>query len=348
MNNKINNESRNNIIDIIKALGIIFMVVGHSGSPFRREIYLFHMPLFFIIAGYCLKDSYSDNLESVYIFIKKKIRSLYFPCLLMCTIYALLHNVFIKLNLLSGEEWNIIDYVKQLIKCILFAGGTEFSGTAWFLRTLFISLILYIITEYILKSIKIYYIEIMKTILFLFVLGIVFFIPHGIKGYNYLNCISTLMLLQIGHIIKKVKITNWMIIPSIIILLIMTIADINIELSENDIYNPIVFIICSIAGFIMCYVIANTIKNYFSSQFIEYIGRHTMEIMVMHFICFKFVTFLQIVMYHYPIEKLRAFPYLLTNGLWWLVYTVVGVMCPLSIIFLFTNFEQKCVRFHER
>lgn len=40
-------QKRNLVIDILKGLGIILMVAGHSGFPFTRFIYLFHMAIFF-------------------------------------------------------------------------------------------------------------------------------------------------------------------------------------------------------------------------------------------------------------------------------------------------------------
>lgn len=58
---------RNPLIDYMKAIGIILMVMGHSGSPITLWIYLFHMSLFFIISGYCIKEYYSDSLSNTLI-----------------------------------------------------------------------------------------------------------------------------------------------------------------------------------------------------------------------------------------------------------------------------------------
>ena len=48
-------------LDILKALGIIYMVAGHSGVPFRRFIYLFHMAAFFVASGFFYKSSSINN-----------------------------------------------------------------------------------------------------------------------------------------------------------------------------------------------------------------------------------------------------------------------------------------------
>lgn len=52
-------KERNVTIDIMKGIGIILMVVGHSGYPsfLRNFIYTFHMPLFFMISGYLITES---------------------------------------------------------------------------------------------------------------------------------------------------------------------------------------------------------------------------------------------------------------------------------------------------
>ena len=43
-------------IDVSKGITIILMMIGHYvpyGSQVRNFIFAFHMPLFFILSGYC-------------------------------------------------------------------------------------------------------------------------------------------------------------------------------------------------------------------------------------------------------------------------------------------------------
>lgn len=46
-------------VDIAKGLAIILVIIGHTapfGSIARNTIFSFHMPLFFLLSGYCTKQ----------------------------------------------------------------------------------------------------------------------------------------------------------------------------------------------------------------------------------------------------------------------------------------------------
>lgn len=76
--------SRIEWIDIAKALGVVFVVLGHTGLPevFRRWIYIFHMPLFFYISGMFFKPVTLD------VAIKKKGKAYLLPYFFFSSIYG--------------------------------------------------------------------------------------------------------------------------------------------------------------------------------------------------------------------------------------------------------------------
>ena len=45
-------KQRDKSIDIAKGIGIILVVYGHLACPISEEIFLFHMPLFFLLSGF--------------------------------------------------------------------------------------------------------------------------------------------------------------------------------------------------------------------------------------------------------------------------------------------------------
>ena len=67
-----NNIKLDDSVSFAKGIGIMLMVLGHTffsayGYAF---IYMFHMPLFFFVSGYCFKRSYLNNWH---LFMWKKI-----------------------------------------------------------------------------------------------------------------------------------------------------------------------------------------------------------------------------------------------------------------------------------
>lgn len=144
------------------------MVMGHSGSPFTQFIYLFHMPIFFIASGFLYNEKNSCSFGDVANYIKSKLRSLWFLYALWNSIFVLLNNMFIKMNIYTNNPL-IFDYtngkhvmlhnnlsfhdiVLGVIKSLLFGGSTEMGGALWFLRVLFILSIVYCLNDFIIYN----------------------------------------------------------------------------------------------------------------------------------------------------------------------------------------------------
>ncbi len=129
---------RNKSIDVAKGLGIILVVYAHLlNCPIKNEIYLFHMPLFFFLSGY-----FFSVKNSVWSFIKKKIRALLIPAVL-----------FLLLSFVVGYSLSHFNNLKEYIQSLTYFLAPN--GVIWFLIALFyIFIIAYIIEKYI-HSLKI-------------------------------------------------------------------------------------------------------------------------------------------------------------------------------------------------
>lgn len=97
--------SRNTVISICKGIAIILMVIGHAEAPelITNFIYTFHMPLFFIAAGYFFSRKY---LSDPWTFISKRVKGLYFPFVKWSMIFLVLHNVWFQVGLLNEQYGN--------------------------------------------------------------------------------------------------------------------------------------------------------------------------------------------------------------------------------------------------
>ena len=70
-------KQRDPVIDSMRGIGIVLMVLGHSGFPGTDFIYLFHMALFFMLSGWL----FSLRGGPVH-FIKRKAVTLWLPFVL--------------------------------------------------------------------------------------------------------------------------------------------------------------------------------------------------------------------------------------------------------------------------
>lgn len=115
-------------LDLLKGIGILFVVIGHIAvNEIREFIYLFHMPLFFLVSGYLYKPI------SVKLCINKKFNQLIIPYFSFLIFLSIPH--FLKLIL-------DLDFagIKELMRDLLF-GGVWLKGwfsVFWFVTCLFL------------------------------------------------------------------------------------------------------------------------------------------------------------------------------------------------------------------
>lgn len=99
---KLMKQQRDNNVTIAKGIGILLMVAAHAGMPdvASRFIEMFHMPLFFFMSGYCLKEQYLSTPNT---YINKRIKGLYVPYVKYSLLFLILHNLFYYLNIYNNQ-----------------------------------------------------------------------------------------------------------------------------------------------------------------------------------------------------------------------------------------------------
>ena len=155
-------------VDIAKGIAIIAVVVGHISFCWPDSkylplsdlfIWLWHVPVFFLIGGFFLKN---EKLNSPGPFIKGKIKSLYLPLIYIYIPVLLLHNVFLRVGFYDvGIEyygkyvnyWGVSDLFKHIAEAILCAGREPLLGAMWFGFVLFMALCIISITSWGVKKI---------------------------------------------------------------------------------------------------------------------------------------------------------------------------------------------------
>ena len=307
--------NRDQNIDLVKGVCIILMVMGHAGAPFRDFIYLFHMAVFFIVAGYLYNTKYSDSFPGVMSFWIKRLNSLYKPFVLWNIFYLLLNNIFIKYNIytdnplflltVEGKDrgissiLSVADIFNKSLGILTFGSRPQLSSASWFLVVLFSISILYASIEYVIKKItnkpKIYH----GFISMLFLLFGFYLSSRGISLPREASItFSVYFLFYIGVVFRGVDFKSISVRGLIVILicsfLILIVCNKvgTIELSHNSYKNPVYLLFSSISGWFFVYSVVALLPFLKLRFYLSYIGRNTLPILFLHFLSFKLITFL--------------------------------------------------------
>ena len=323
-------KDNNTQISIAKGIGIILMVIGHcilSGYA-NQFIYAFHMPLFFYLSGYCLKDKFFNDTLT---FIKRKIKSLFIPYIKFNILFILFHNAFVLLYL-TINDYNIITIVRKIITSLLLMEGTEqLLGGFWFLKQL---LLASVIGLFILKYIKRKIIQTIFLIIFIYIFDLY---KLNITYINFgSQTLLAILYFILGYHNKNLNLRRsffTIIICPIIVAVIAFYSPTGIH--GTTIYNFIPFIISSLCGIYMIFGLSDIISKHCGiAKTIEYIGNRTLSILVWHFLSFKLISLIAILYYKLPIGKLSSFPIikeLPNENLWIISYCLAGIILPILV-----------------
>lgn len=341
---------RDKSVDVLKALCLIFMVLGHCGFPCTQFIYLFHMPLFFMASGYLFNKNKVITTEGLKKFFCRKIKTLWLPYVFWNTAFLAMQNGFLKIHfytcnpaVLNYSGSSIQDYItiKQFFtkfaKILLFKSGTLFTSAFWFIRALFIVEITFAVLTYVLSRIewkKNFSDTIMGVISILSLLFGYFLSLEHIQLLDLSNCFVGFTLFWLGTMMRKQNITSItekkpFIVLAFIVLLFLNTQGV-ILLNQNEFTNP-TFLICSaLSGWIFILGIAKKLSPIDRvSNYAYYINQAAIDIMALHFIGFKAVAAVQVVIRGLPIYHLARFPILDGSNGWWVVYFFCGFFPPL-------------------
>lgn len=333
----VKNKKRDPMISIAKAIGIILMVVGHvydKESWGVHFIYMFHMPLFFVLSGYFFKAP--QNFTQLLKFTKKKIIGLYLPYLLWTILFVFLHNFLLKFGI--GEQtysWN--SAIGSVCRSALTFVTTEKVLVGfWFLKALFSACIFLAIVLLVTRKIRldIYQIAIVALLLVSLLISLDVF-NKTLLGMFYGTC-----FLCVGFILRKYNIAEnengvrWILLLTCVVLLISRIYTevSNTEMLSVDKMTYLPFAITGSCGSIMvilCSQKISSVKSFKVFGVFRYIGDHTLIILAMHYPLIKIFDF-------YFVQNVEGL-----NSLRLISGGVLGVLLPILFYKIYETVKKK-------
>lgn len=262
--------SRFDWVDTLKGIGIVLVVAGHIfGSYLSGFIYLFHMPLFFFIAGYL----YSP--KTLHQYFKNKSSSLLSPYVKYLLFFTILSSIYILLN--NGDAYSIL---KLTIKS-LYGGNllTGWMGVFWFVTVFFITQQLFnlSITKLGIKS---------TGTLAITALTASYITSYLIKiptPFNITVTLHAFPFMYLGYLVKIHNIKINIIITFLICVICLWFFSLyTIEMKfdmKQSLYGiPFISFITALALVIMTVVISSIIK----CKLFDFMGVNSMNIMYIH------------------------------------------------------------------
>lgn len=342
-------EHKDVVITYLKAIGIVLVVLGHSGHDFivvQRFIYMFHMPLFFIVSGFCFREDY---IESPFLFIRKKLKGLWWPYVKYGFVFMLIHMVMLKLNLLLGiyddfafsrEIYSIKEINVKVFKSLFFLYTEDWVGVFWFLKSLFWGSIISCLLLKVFRMCK------QGVLLVLIILSLIIFMDNILKKpIPIFNLASreflAALLFIIGYCFKRYQIREFNVYFMLLSIAITWCGSFfwYMELGwwyyDNIIILP--YILTSILLVWSLYSFLSKIRiNNHLSCLLNFIGANSLNFMIWHTFTFKMVSIFICLYYGTTLGPLELNPIdynYAANG-WWILYFLFSLIFISGWIYL--------------
>ncbi|MEE0059747.1 MAG: acyltransferase family protein [Acutalibacteraceae bacterium] len=296
-NTSVSNGKRLDWIDIMKALMIFAIVLGHSftgedrgDNMLKQYLYSFHVPAFFFVSGFV----YKNKAESFGAFAIKKLKGLMIPYYIFAIISIL---IFMALGSLAsgglGVEVRSTDILPNICGMLYASGSSgymKWNLPLWFIPCLFVTLLLFygivrlvsrakkgskavwvsVFVAFLVLAFLNYYVFNLKKLPFGFEI-VVYMFPFFMAGY----------WLKENDVIAKIQGRLRVVLGIAFIVIgavLACMADHCVDYVYSIYNNLFMFYIVAFIS-IMGYVL---ILQSFSNKLLVYVGRNTLPILLMH------------------------------------------------------------------
>lgn len=138
-----NPKKRSKYWDIVKAIAIISIVIGHTAyhnTNIMRFVYCYHLVIFYFVSSYFYnEEKYGNNPMAYFI---KVLKDNWKRTIFYAIIVILLHNVFLKYNFypIVEKKYNMDIFMYLVLNSLTFTINDRFLAAFWFIPTLIVAL----------------------------------------------------------------------------------------------------------------------------------------------------------------------------------------------------------------
>lgn len=345
---------RNRTIDICKGIAIILMVIGHCETPpfMVSWVYLFHMPLFFMAAGYFFTRR---NLEQPWQYVVKRFKGLYVPFVKWSIFFLLIHNLLFEVGILNERYGNweggvthpytLHQALQRLVHIVFSMGGYDefMAGAFWFFRALLVSSIVFL-ALYLLLEGRTRWLRGNRAVAVIAVAAVAF---AWFKIYNGIKIVTVVqggiretwgvLFLALGVLFRRFehRLTGkwWLAALCLAFTLVGAHehwAGMNLTPKVKDVLT---LPLTGLAGFVMVHYASVLIDRHgrAAARFLAHCGKMSIYIYVFHIAAFKVVSLIKIMYYGLDFAQIGSHMVIHDHlhDWFWIPYTIAGVGLPL-------------------
>jgi fucose 4-O-acetylase-like acetyltransferase len=282
---------RESWVDIYKGIAISLIVIGHGIFPTKLHdtLSLFHLPLFFLLAGFFVERTV--NRYSLFLFIKNRFVRILLPFMFVSAMFISIQIGFIG----SINRALVFEKIQNLVEVYIYASpqaltDNQFSLFLWFFPTFFLfQIVIFIIFKYMKKNLITIFILLLglSQILYLLVSSGSVDSRGILWGIDKLPFVLVLGIL--GYYIKKyyylIEKFDWykVLIFSFIIFLLIP-KGIAFELLSMSGVWIILVLFLSILAAVMIISLSKILleRSFILSSIFQNLGIYSMEILLTH------------------------------------------------------------------
>ena len=365
-------KKRSQYWDIVKSIGIISIVIGHTTAStiLHDFVYTYHLAIFYFVAIFFYNESkYGDK---PFQFFGVRLKGVWIKYMFYCIIMILLHNFFVRYCFCRNQPYytNIGFYLDKIFNTVVMCKREYFSGALWFVPTLIETCGIFAGIVYVSRRIsKILYekkfIKYISIIVLSIMLGAagVYLNEHNTElSYHSHTVLLIIPICASAYFfsiaLKYEKVKKWIskiyiAVPLAVIsglfIYFMVKQGKQIELSQEKIVNWYMFYIISIIGIIFCLSLSKILEKIpIINEIFSTIGEHSFAIMGLHFMCVKTID----VLYAHMInetdpEVIAGWPNTYPDKLFW-IYLLIGVFVPVAFSICLSYFKTSMNKIENR
>ncbi len=342
---------RNKTMDVMLALGIIFVVMGHNYQPdiLKLPAYTFQVAIFFFVSGYFFKGQ--SGLKNKLLWLKKKTINLLGPYFIYNIFFAILTTYLISQGVYLGEKFTLYNFF-----IVPFVNGHQYFLylAAWFVPQLF--LIHLVAQLLVIKDKKIYFFILFFASL---IFAGLFISRYSLEQGNVLLILGRtaygLSFYFFGKLfnIFENKIKKYLVSPLAFFLIYAAYVSLglffgafNYSLVFADFSNNQYITLGGTAlAILMIYIVSDYIgKTVSDNSFVLKIGQNTFNIMALHLFVFFLINY---VFYKFSLVSRGSLSNIFFNYKvehTWFIYLVMGIGLPLLFSLSVSNLKKKYAR----